>query len=112
MVVERASARAAARFGDGMVNVHDRAVPLADVEQAWADAARTTDRIVAMGGSPAVRVRSADVQCVAVFEELGIPAADFGGDELDGDGLADVGGQAGGVLDVAVAVVRGGRHRS
>jgi NADPH:quinone reductase-like Zn-dependent oxidoreductase len=36
----------AAVVAKGAVDVRARAVPLAEVEQAWADAARTTDRIV------------------------------------------------------------------
>ncbi|HEY1919202.1 MAG TPA: zinc-binding alcohol dehydrogenase family protein [Streptosporangiaceae bacterium] len=36
----------AAAVTEGAFDVRARAVPLADVEQAWADAARTTDRIV------------------------------------------------------------------
>ena len=36
----------AAAVAKGAVDVRARAVPLAEVEQAWADAARTTDRIV------------------------------------------------------------------
>src|ERR1700677_3201816 len=58
-----------------------------------------------------VRVGLVDVQRVAVLEEAGVATADFGPDELDGDLLADVGGQAGAVLHVPAAVIRGGRHR-
>jgi hypothetical protein len=35
----------AAAVAKGTVDVRARAVPLADVERAWADAAHTTDRI-------------------------------------------------------------------
>src|SRR5580700_9440259 len=38
-----------------------------------------------------VRVRSVDVQRIAVLEEARVPAANFGADELDSDFLADVG---------------------
>ena len=36
----------AAAVANGTVDVRARAVPLADVERAWSDAAHTTDRIV------------------------------------------------------------------
>jgi hypothetical protein len=36
----------AAAVAKGALDVRARAVPLSQVEQAWADAARTTDRIV------------------------------------------------------------------
>jgi hypothetical protein len=43
-----------------------------------------------------------DVQPITVLEEASVPTINFGADELDGDFLAEVGGQVGGVLDVVL----------